>query len=350
MPQTNTIQALSAWFARSGRALPWRRRPAAGAPERDAYATWVAEIMLQQTRAEVVAGRYAEFLRAFPDVATLAAATESDVLRAWAGLGYYRRARMLHAAAREVCAGRGGRLPRSAAEWRELPGVGEYTAAAVAAQAFGEPVAAVDGNVKRVAARVLALEMAADDGALHRAARAWAQALMDEAGQPGVLVEALMELGATVCTPRAPRCMECPLAPSCAARSAGRERELPRAPKAKLWMDLRLRGFVARRGGGALLRERQAGWNPGLWEPPTVTCEEGLEAEEQWERLGCGRARALRPLGEVRHVITRHRIRVEVFAVEGWSDGPEPVAPESVGLTGLARKLLRAESAPAPAR
>jgi A/G-specific adenine glycosylase len=343
MSESNTIAALSAWFAGAARALPWRRRVGGGATGRDPYATWVAEIMLQQTRVEVVAGRYERFLRAFPDVGALAAAPVAEVLREWAGLGYYRRARMLHEAAREISGPRGGRLPRSAEEWRALPGVGEYTAAAVAAQAYGEPVAAVDGNVKRVAARVLALDLASDDGALHRAARAWAQTLMDAADAPGVIVEALMELGATVCVPREPRCDACPLASGCAARARGIAREVPRAPKAKEWIELRLRAFVARRGGGALLRERTAGWNPGLWEPPTVASADGASAAEQWERLDCGRAGTLRPLGELRHVITRHRIRVEAFAVEDWRDGPQPVTPAAVGLTGLARKLLRAD-------
>ncbi|MDA1261165.1 MAG: A/G-specific adenine glycosylase, partial [Planctomycetota bacterium] len=250
MSQSNMIVALSAWFSRAGRALPWRPPSTDGRAGRDPYATWIAEIMLQQTRVEAAIPYYERFLRTFPDVSALAAAAESEVLRAWAGLGYYRRARMLHAAAREVIEQRGGVFPRSAAEWRELPGVGEYTAAAVAAQVYGEAIAAVDGNVKRVAARVLALDLASDAGALHRAARAWAQSLMDEAPDPGVIVEALMELGATVCVPREPRCDACPIASACAARARGLERELPRAPRAKEWLELRLRGFVARRGGG----------------------------------------------------------------------------------------------------
>lgn len=346
MPRSNRAAELEDWFRRHARPLPWRSG-AAGGP-RDPWATWVAEVMLQQTRVEAVAGPYARFLAAFPDAAALAAASEAEVLRAWAGLGYYRRARMLHAAAREVAGRRGGRLPASAAEWRELPGVGEYTAAAIAAQARGEAVAAVDGNVKRVAARVLALEHAAGARALHEAARAWAQELMDAAADPGAMVEALMELGATVCTPRAPRCGGCPLAADCAARAQGRQAEFPRRPPPKAWVELRLRGFVARRGGGALLRERREGWNPGLWEPPTSPSAEEEPPHAAWERLGLGSARALRPLGEVRHVITRHRIRVEVHEAEDWRGGPEPVAPGSVGLTGLARKMLLLAEASAP--
>ena len=198
--------------------------------------------------------------------------------------------------------------------------------------------------MKRVAARLLALDLASDDPALHREARAWAQQLMDHASDPGLLVEALMELGATVCVPREPRCAECPLAQSCLARARDRANSLPRAPRPKQWVELRLRGFVARRGGGALLRERVEGWNSGLWEPPTLAREESLSPREQWERADCGSAGELRALGEVRHVITRHRIRVEVFAVEEWRGGPVPVRAEDVALSGLARKLLRCEA------
>lgn len=336
MRRSKTTAALGAWFRRSGRALPWR---AAG--RRDPYATWVAEVMLQQTRAEVVADYWGPFLQAFPNFGALARAEEAAVLRAWAGLGYYRRARLLHAAARELAGPRGGRLPRSAAEWRRLPGVGEYTAAAIAAQVHGEPVAAVDGNVKRVAARVLALDLEADAPALHRAARDWAQRLMDEAREPGRIVEALMELGATVCAAREPRCAECPLATECRARARGLASALPRPARRVAPTELRLRGFVARRAGGSLLRERREGWNLGLWEPPTLRADAAEDPAAAWARLGLGAAAALRPLGEVRHTITRYRIRVEVFALQSWRGGPAPVAPEAVALTGLARKMLR---------
>lgn len=336
MRRSNPADELLGWFRRGRRALPWRKPGL-----RDAYATWVAEVMLQQTRAETAAAYWERFLAAFPDVGALARAPEAEVLRLWAGLGYYRRARMLHAAAREVAEQRGGRLPRGAAAWRELPGIGEYTAAAIAAQAEGEAVAAVDGNVKRVAARVLAHEGRAGSAALHAAARAWAQELMDAAEDPGEMVEGLMELGATVCTPRAPDCARCPLAGGCRARASGAQAGLPRPAPRAATIELRLRGFVATRGGGVLLRERAAGWNPGLWEPPTAAAEDDADERAGWERLGCGRARALRRLGEARHAITHHRIRVEVFAIEDWRGGPAPVAPEAVGLTGLARKMLR---------
>lgn len=336
---------LERWFLAQQRDLPWRRGLPAG--RREPYATWVAEVMLQQTRVEVAGPYWERFLALYPNVQALAAAPEQEVLRAWAGLGYYRRARMLHAAAAEVVRERGGRLPDNAAAWRELPGVGAYTAAAIAAQAHGEAVAAVDGNVKRVAARVLGLDLPADARALHDAAEEWAGELVRAAAAPGLMVEALMELGATVCAPAAPRCQICPLAADCAARAAGTASELPRAKAPVAWRDVELLGFVGARRGGWLLRERASGWNPGLWEPPTLPAAPGLEAAAAWRSLDCGNARALKEIGGVRHVITRHRIRVRVFEAVGWSGGPRAVQEAAVGLTGLARKMIRLRDAAA---
>lgn len=301
--------------------------------------------MLQQTRVEAATPHYERFLAAFPSAAALAAAQEGEVLRAWAGLGYYRRARLLHAAARRVAGERGGALPRSRAEWRTLPGVGDYTAAALAALTADEAVAAVDGNVRRVAARVLALDLAADARALHTAAEEWAGALVGASGAPGATVEALMELGATVCTPRAPHCAECPWSARCQARKDGNEERFPRAAPRPEWREVELLGFVARRGAGWLLCERKAGWNPGLWEPPAVPARPDLQAAAAWRALDFGAAGGFVELGAVRHVITRHRIRARVFAVEGWRGGPRAVRAETVGLTGLARKMLRAAGA-----
>ena len=196
------------WFARSRRDLPWRE------PRRDPYRVWLSEVMLQQTRVDVVVPYYRRFLERFPDLQTLAAAREDEVLALWSGLGYYARGRNLHRAARTAAAS--GGLPRTAAKLRELPGFGPYTAAAVASLAFGEQVALVDGNVARVLARVLRLP---GDAAQARAA-AWrvaAQLLPD--ARAGEFNEALMELGATVCTPKNPRCVDCPLEAGCGGRA-----------------------------------------------------------------------------------------------------------------------------------
>src|ERR1700751_2793949 len=187
---------LLAWYDPHARELPWRE-------SRDPYRVWGSEIMLQQTRVAAVVEHYHEFLRRFPAVQKLAAARESSVLAAWSGLGYYRRARMLHAAAKLVAREPGGEFPRTAEELRTLPGVGRYTAAAIASIAFGEPVAVVDGNVGRVLQRFSGGRLSGEDFWLV------ANSLLDR-GRPGDFNQAMMELGATVCTPRGPACMACP--------------------------------------------------------------------------------------------------------------------------------------------
>jgi A/G-specific adenine glycosylase len=217
------------WYDRSARPLPWRREP------RDPYLTWVVETMSQQTRIETVVARLPGFVARFPDVARLAAADLDEVLAAWSGLGYYRRARALHAAARVVVHDLGGRWPNDLAGWLRLPGVGPYTAAAVVAQAFGIATIAVDGNVRRVGARLLGL-CAPTDPAL-RAGLADLLRVPDEgrpslpaagsADDPARVAEALVELGAVVCTPRRPSCADCPLRPGCAAAATGDPTRFP---------------------------------------------------------------------------------------------------------------------------
>ena len=198
---------LLAWFDEHARDLPWRRTS-------DPYAIWVSEIMLQQTRVAAVLDHYDLFMRRYPTVAALAAAAEDDVLAIWSGLGYYRRARMLHKAAKFVVSDLAGVLPRSAAGLRVLPGIGEYTSAAIASIAFGEAAAAVDGNVERVLMRLLGWDETTAPASRIReaAANALAQA------RPGDYNQAMMELGATVCLPRGPLCLQCPVQKQCATR------------------------------------------------------------------------------------------------------------------------------------
>ena len=195
---------LLAWYDTNARDLPWRK-------DRDPYRVWVSEIMLQQTRVAAVIEHYHEFLRRFPTVQKLAAAREASVLAAWSGLGYYRRARMLHAAAKMVAKELGGQFPATAAALRDLPGIGRYTAAAIASIAFGEPAAVVDGNVERVLDRFCG-ETMSDEQTWHTAGQ-----LLDPK-RPGDFNQAMMELGATVCTPRAPSCLACPIVELCATR------------------------------------------------------------------------------------------------------------------------------------
>jgi A/G-specific adenine glycosylase len=298
-------ERLLAWFRANARDLPWRATP------RDPYLVLVSETMLQQTQVDRVVPRFDAFIEAFPTLEALAAASQDDVLEKWSGLGYYRRARMLHQLAREVVGGT-GRLPASAAALGALPGVGPYTAAAVASLAFGEPVPVVDGNVIRVAARVLAMpgDPRAADG--RREVVDWVASLMVDA-DPGAVNEALMELGATVCVPAAPACNECPLAPPCRARAEGRPERYPPPRKRRAPVDLRWVAACCVDGRGRwLVREVVDG--PilrGLWLPPLADLPDSRSAVEQaLELVPIALAETPQPLPVVRHSITHRRIRV----------------------------------------
>jgi A/G-specific adenine glycosylase len=251
-------RALLAWYERSRRELPWRRT-------RDPYRIWLSEIMLQQTRVAAVLEHYRLFLEAFPTVEALAAADEAQVLALWSGLGYYRRARMMHRAARVIVAEHGGRLPGELEALRALPGVGRYTAAAVASIAFGAAAAVVDGNVERVLSRL-------DARAYGGGAEVWrrAEELLD-ARRPGDWNQAMMELGATLCTPRAPQCLLCPLRRWCLAPGEGETTPKPRRKRVRM-----SRGWIAR-GGKLFLVQRpaDAAKMAGMWELPECRGEGG---------------------------------------------------------------------------
>ncbi len=209
---TELRPSLLSWYERHRRDLPWRR-------SRDPYAIWVSEIMLQQTRVAAVAERYSAFLKRVPSVQALAAAAEEDVLALWSGLGYYRRARMLHKAAQVVVSSPSGAMPETAEDLRALPGVGAYTSAAIASIAYGEPVSVVDGNVERVLCRLAGWN--ADRGHTRKVEQLAAQFLDKE--RPGEFNQALMELGATVCLPGLmPQCLTCPIAQGCKTRGSTR--------------------------------------------------------------------------------------------------------------------------------
>ncbi|BDG07492.1 A/G-specific adenine glycosylase [Anaeromyxobacter paludicola] len=263
-------RALLAWYDAGHRALPWRG-PQHGA---DPYRVWLAEVMLQQTQVATAAPYFRRFVARFPTLAALAAAPEEEVLALWSGLGYYARARHLHAAAREALARHGG-LPRTVAELRALPGFGPYTAGAVASIAFAVPAAAVDGNVARVLQRVFALPGSASDAAVRREVAARAEALVPPA-RPGDFNQALMDLGATVCTPAGPACPRCPLAARCAARAAGRVAGIPAPRRRPAPAPLLLACAVVRGPRGLLLARRPArGLFAGLWAPPCAEVREG---------------------------------------------------------------------------
>jgi len=299
------------WYDQSQRRLPWRG-------ETDPYRILVSEIMLQQTRVAVVEARYSAFLQQFPTVERLARAREASVLAAWSGLGYYRRARSLHAAAKEGA--RAGGFPKSSAALMELPGIGRYTAAALASIAFGEPTAVVDGNVKRVLDRVIGRPLSEPNY--------WetAQALLDQ-GRPGDFNQAMMELGAVVCLPGQPLCRECPVAGLCATRGPGEKKsEKPRKKAA-------LNYLLFEKDGCVFLQQRPAEspLMPGMWELPL--------------RTGPGAMKDRKPLLTLKHSITVTDFVVNVFT--GGKKVPRQgrwVAVKSANrlpLTGLTRKILQ---------
>jgi A/G-specific adenine glycosylase len=335
---------LRRWFRAEQRALPWRGR-------RDAYRVWISEAMLQQTRVATVIPYYERFLARFPDLAALAAAPAEDVLAHWSGLGYYRRARTLHQAARQIVAERGGVFPRTRAELLLLPGIGPYTAGAVASLAFDAPEPLVDGNVERVFARLFALPGAAGSAGLEKRVWELAAQLVPRAGEAGEWNEALMELGALVCLPREPRCDVCPWNELCAARALGRAGEFP-APKArKAGVAVELVALLVERRGRILLRQRPAeGRMAGLWELPTRELGSAHLFPARW---AAEKRRALfcegEELGRLRHTITHHRIRLVLRRGElaaptrGTAWRWVALARTSeLPLTGMARKALRA--------
>jgi A/G-specific adenine glycosylase len=307
--------------------------------------------MLQQTRVETVIPYFNRFLHELPTVSALARAPEEQVLALWSGLGYYRRARMLHAAAQDVARRHGGTLPSELSELRSLAGVGAYTAGAVASIAFGRRAAVVDGNVSRALARIYAVEE--DVKTARGRARLWQLAdrlLPDGDVDPGDWNQALMELGATVCLPRAPQCHACPVCGECAAKEKGLVDAIPRSsPKPRPRELLCVAVVLASSRAVVLARRRPSQLFGGLWEPPTSSV--GVEAMSA--RLGIA-ADELRPMGQVTHVLTHRRMLVEVFrgAIgrrRRFSlPGPEYDAIETVDVTrvgdrgqaALARRIL----------
>ena len=258
------VEPLLAWFGRCGRKLPWR-----GAKPRDPYHVWVSEIMLQQTRTETVKAYFTRWMALFPTVADLARAEEENVLRAWQGLGYYSRARNLLRAAREIAVRCGGRIPSDVKTLKSLPGIGEYTVGAIASLAYGRPVPAVDGNLLRVLARLYAVEADILSPEGKKRITGLAERVIPP-DRPGDFNEALMDLGAEICIPKAPRCTVCPLQHSCEARRRGLETVLPVRKPRRAQEVFYAACLVARRGDQVLLHHRPArGMLASLWELPT---------------------------------------------------------------------------------
>jgi A/G-specific adenine glycosylase len=305
--------ALLAWYDRNRRRLPWRAEPGAAA---DPYRVWLAEIMLQQTTVAAVIPYYERFLTRFPSLDALAAAEEGAVLAAWAGLGYYARARNLHACARAVAAA--GGFPRDAAGLRALPGIGAYTAAAVAAIAFGQPVVPVDGNVTRVIARLAAIDapLPAAQGAIAAAADAFGMA-PEARARPGDFAQALFDLGATICTPATPACALCPLRAGCAGFARGIAADLPRkAAKPERPVRHGVHFWLVDGRGQVLLRRRPPrGLLGGMTELPGTPWRAQPWADAEWPAHAPMPA-PWRAAGAVRHGFTHFELRLALFAAD----------------------------------
>lgn len=320
--------ALLAWFDRQGRDLPWRQGPEG---QRDPYRAWVAEVLLQQTQVARGLGYYQRFLTAFPTVQALADAPLDDVLKAWEGCGYYARARNLHRAA-QVVAQQG--FPEEYGGWLALPGVGPYTAAALSSFTLNEARAVNDGNVRRVLAR-----LHAEPQPTPRWVQAQADALLDPA-RPGAWNEAVMDLGATVCTPKRPQCGDCPLSPWCAARAGGQPAAYP-APKARpAVQEVHAVAVLIGTPHRAVLEQRQGTLLGGLWGLPAQTFDPARPgAQAQALRDLCARLQAAPgdPLGEVAHAMTHRRVIWQVYAATG---GPPPTDVRGAALSRLDHKAL----------
>ncbi len=388
---TRASTALSAWFALHRRDLPWRvdlpaesggfsvseaaetdsqARPAL---RRDPYATWISEIMLQQTQVSTVIDYFNRWMRRFPDVGALAAAREEEVLEAWAGLGYYSRARNLLITARLVVERFGGRFPWRREDLMGLKGIGEYTAGAIASLAFNRPEPILDGNLVRVFSRLYGLDFLPDSrsgkSVYWDRARAWV-----ESHDPAAVNEGLMELGATVCTPKNPDCGACPLAFACTALAAGSQNRLPPAKPRKDALDITgfvvvaIRGADASGGGEALLyRPRKPELLAGLLTFPVFTVPDLPSLQTAWKRLLPGmNAASFRPRPiTISHSITHHRIRLRAVSAVFPAHGPiaaeasvaalpegflwAPVAElDRLLVSSLPRKIWKASKAVSP--
>jgi len=321
-------RALLRWYDANRRDLPWRT-------SHDPYRIWLSEIMLQQTRVAAVLEHYRVFLERFPNVEALAAASEDKVLAAWSGLGYYRRARMLHQCANELVRKHGGQFPQTAGELLSLPGIGRYTAAAIASIAFAQPVAVVDGNVERVLQRLTGVSLDATQN--------WEQAQsLLATSRPGDFNQAIMELGATVCIPRQPLCLVCPVRKWCATRGESpRAAQSPRQKKIEIWCALESRNGRGKEKVRLVQRPKTDSLMPGMWELPQSADRQSFDPP------GSNSATHWRTF--------RHSITVTDYTVHVLRQVVSPTVRRAkkgkwipvdriahTPITGLTRKILRA--------
>ncbi len=320
------------WYRGAARQLPWRGSG-------DPYAIWVSEIMLQQTRVETVIPYYQRWMAQFPTVQALAAAPEQAVLKAWEGLGYYSRARNLHRAAGVIVERYSGRFPEEAAELRELPGVGRYTAGAIASMAFGNDEPALDGNIRRVLARLfdVALPARSPEGE----ARLWELAAEHlPGGQAGDYNQALMDLGALICVPRAPACLICPLAGMCLAFARGTQAERPVLARKPAVPHYLVTAAIIQRDGQVLIARRpENGLLGGLWEFPGGKLEDGEDLpaclrREIAEELGAT-VEVGEQFGIYRHAYTHFRVTLHAFCCTLIEGEPRPIQPSDLAWVGV---------------
>ncbi|MHB8624993.1 MAG: A/G-specific adenine glycosylase [Aggregatilineales bacterium] len=345
----NFARDLLAWYGVHAAALPWRT-------SHDPYRVWLAEIMLQQTQTATVAPYYARFLDRFPTVEALAAAPIDAVLKAWEGLGYYSRARNLHRAAQQIVAERAGQFPTTAAEWETLPGIGRYTAGAIASIAYGEQVAALDGNAIRVLSRIADVP----DDVAHPATvrRLWALAeSLVPIDHPGAYNQAIMDLGRTVCTSKSPRCGVCPVSIHCRAYQAGSQAQRPvKAPRAPTPHYDVSAGFIRNRTGEILIAQRPTeGLLGGLWALPGGTCAPGESPTDCLRRTLNASESELKIdelAARVQHAFTHFRMTLHVYWCRWESERESPdtsayadrrwVLPETLDSFAFARADRRA--------
>jgi len=321
------------WYGENAREMPWRSHISP-------YRTWVSEVMLQQTQVETVIPYFTNWMARFPDIETLAAADEQDVLGQWEGLGYYSRARNLHRAAQYVRDNYQGQLPETAAELQKLPGIGPYTAAAIASIAFGEDVAALDGNIRRVLARLFDIREPARSPLGERQLSELAQANLPS-GRAGDYNQALMDLGALICKPKKPDCERCPIANSCRARQLGVQEARPVKLPRKKTPHLTVTAAVIRRDGKVLIAQRPSkGLLGGMWEFPGGTLEADdadlaacLQREIR-EELGMDIIIG-QPFGVYDHAYTHFKITLHAFLC-GLPDGEHPQPLENQAITWAA--------------
>jgi len=330
----NLPKHLLAWYDSRTREMPWRDHP-------DPYAVWVSEIMLQQTQVETVKGYFLRFVKAFPTVQALANAPQQDVLKAWEGLGYYTRARNLQRAAQQVME-QGGELPSNSSEWAELPGVGPYTAAAISSISFGEYAPVVDGNVARVFSRFLEWRDDFQKLPAREKLAAWLQPFIEKSKRPGDFNQAMMDLGATICTPRNPNCTLCPLRATCLANAKGLQEELPfKPPRKKIPLRFAVALKIQEERGRILFAQRvDEKLLAGLWELPSqpfaLAKEEVKTLQALLRRLNISKSKFVY-LDEIEHTFSHFKSVTKIYRFT------QPVRKDAVSVTPTLRFANPAE-------